>query len=150
MEATFMNTVWIYCCIHVYLLLNCGCNHFRCGKTATQTLQFKSTQLCFQWVVSKLQTPTWTCCCKQTEVWWPSGKAGPDWTLSMESSGWERVHTPHWAGSMTAGTTEGSGLTAGEGLSRRCPTLAEREGWASPYLWRNSRTVRVCFFFCRL
>lgn len=68
--------------------------------------------------------PTWTCCCKQTEVWWPSGKENPDWTLSMESSEWGSARTPPQAGWMHAGVT---GVSAGGDLGGRCLKLEEEE-----------------------
>lgn len=82
-------------------------------------------------------TTTWTCCCKQIEVYWSFGRADPGWTLSMGSSEWGSAHTPHWAALKNAGMTEG-GVEVGGGLSRRRPTLEVRGGWMSPRLRRTA------------
>lgn len=62
-----------------------------------------------------------------------SGKADPDWTPSMESSGLESVHTAHPPG------LKADGVNA-EGLNGECPTLGASAGKMNLRLERIQKT----------
>ena len=80
---------------------------------------------------------TWICCCTPTEALGPSGRAGPDWIPSTESSGLGNARVPLRSG---LGTAVGDAAEGGPG--KRSPPLEDKWRPGGPCLRRSNRVRR--------